>query len=140
MSIFHAIYVSTATCPLSSEQLRDLLNASRQRNKRLGLTGLLLYARNRFIQVLEGPEEAVKEVIGSIRRDYRHKNMDILRYEKKEARNFPDWRMGFRNFIDEMEDLSAVSRFLDPDFDTTVFKNDSSEAYHLLLAFRNANA
>ena len=140
MSIFHVIYVSTATNQLSSEQLRDLLSFSRHRNNSLGLTGLLLYARNRFMQVLEGPEEAVKEVIDSIRRDCRHKNMDILRYEKKEARNFPDWRMGFRNFIDEMEDLSVVSRFLEPDFDTTVFKDDSSEAYHLLLAFRNGNA
>lgn len=140
MSIFHVIYVSTATEPLSSGQLRDLLIVARQRNSSLGLTGLLLFAHGKFMQVLEGPESAVREVFSSIQRDNRHKNIDTLRFEKKETRNFPDWRMGLRNFTVELEKLPAVSRFLEPDFDTSVFHDDSSEAYRMLLAFRDANA
>lgn len=47
--------------------------------------------------------------------------------------------MGFRNFTDDLETLPAFSRFLEPDFDTSVFHDDSIEAYRMLLAFRNAN-
>ena len=140
MNIFHVIYVSTATEPLSSGQLRELLIAARQRNSNLGLTGLLLYAHGKFIQVLEGSESAVREVFTSIQRDKRHKNIDTLRFENKETRNFPDWRMGYRNFTVDLETLPTVSRFLEPDFDTSVLHDDSSEAYRMLLAFRNANA
>ena len=139
MLIFHVIYVSTATEPLSSGQLQDLIHVSRQRNSSLGLTGLLLYADKRFMQVLEGPEPAVREVFESIQKDSRHKNIDTLRFEMKDVRHFPDWRMGFRNFTVAKETLPVVSRFLEPDFDTRVFHDNSNEAYRLLLAFRNAH-
>ena len=139
MSIFHTIYVSTATEPLSSGQLRDLLFVARRRNSSLDITGLLLYDHGRFMQVLEGLEPGVKEVFDSIQRDHRHKNIDVLRFEEIESRHFPDWKMGFRNFTVEIETLPVVSRFLEPDFDTSVFHDDSNEAYGILLAFRNAN-
>lgn len=139
MQIFHVIYVSTATEPLSTGQFREILNVARQRNDKLGLTGLLLYAHGRFMQVLEGPELAVREVFGSIQGDFRHKNIDTLRFEDKESRHFPDWRMGFRNFTVAIETLPVVSRFLEPDFDTSVFHDDSNDAYRSLLAFRNAH-
>lgn len=137
--MFHVIYVSTATEPLSPSQLRDLLNVSRQRNHKLGLTGLLLYSHERFIQVLEGPESAVRKVFGSIQRDCRHKNIDMLRLENKESRHFPDWRMGIQNLTVSIETLPVISHFLEPDFDTSAFQDDSSEAYRMLLAFRKAH-
>lgn len=139
MAICHVIYVSTATEPLSVEQLLELLDVARRRNERLGLTGLLLYSHGRFMQVLEGPELAVIEVFGSIQKDPRHKNIDTLRFECKQGRNFPDWRMGFRNHTDAIETLPFVSRFLDPDFDTSQFDDDANDAYRALLAFRNAH-
>jgi len=135
MSIFHVIYLSTATIPLSSSQLRDLLTDARQRNLDLELTGLLLYAHGRFMQVLEGPESAVRTVFDSIQRDERHKNVETIRLEEKESRHFPDWRMGFRNFTVSIETLPVISRFLEPDFDLSAFQGDSKD-YRMLLAFR----
>ena len=137
--MFHIIYVSTATERLSPSQLRDLLAVARQRNHSLGLTGLLLYANERFIQVLEGPEPAVRKVFETIQRDVRHKNIDTLRLESIEDRHFPDWRMGFHNFDVSSETLPAISHFLEPDFDTSVFEGNLSESYRALLAFRAAH-
>ena len=137
--MFHVIFVSTATEPLPSSQLLDILNVSRQRNHSLGLTGFLLYSHERFIQVLEGPESAVREVFGSIQRDCRHKNIDTLRLENKEGRHFPDWRMGIENVAVSIATLPVISRFLEPDFDTSGFQDDSIEAYRMLLAFRKAH-
>lgn len=138
IQLAHVIYISAASYPMSRSQLGDLLTVSRQRNYRLRLTGLLLYSHQRFIQVLEGPENAVREVFKSIEQDNRHRHIDILRFEQKIARHFPDWRMGFRNFAVSVENLPAISNFLEPDFDTEVFRNESSEAYSMLLEFRSA--
>lgn len=137
--MFHVIYVSTATEPHSSSQLRDLLVVSRQRNDHLNLTGLLLYAHERFMQVLEGPEPAVREVFKSIQRDAMHKNVYTLRFEVKEKRHFPDWRMGFRDLSLATVASPAISRFLEASYDTSVFEDESSEPYRMLLAFRDAN-
>ena len=91
------------------------------------------------MQVLEGPELAVRELFKLIQGDSRHKGIDPLRFEKKESRHFPDWRMGFRNFTVEIESLPSLSCFLEPEFDFSVFHDDSSEAYRALLAFRSAH-
>ncbi|MGI9284310.1 MAG: BLUF domain-containing protein [Pseudomonadales bacterium] len=113
--MFHVIYVSTATEPISPPQLYDLLTVARQRNYNLRLTGLLLYAHERFMQVLEGPEPAVREVFGSIQRDGRHKNIDTLRLEAKEGRDFPDWRMGFRGSVHKsVSILYSIEKRIEP--------------------------
>ena len=98
----------------------------------------MLYHHERFMQVLEGPETGVRKVFASIERDSRHRDIDTLRFEAKERRNFPDWRMRFRNFAVSAESLPFVSNFLDPDFDTRALLDDSSEAWRMLLAFRDA--
>ena len=137
--MFHVIYVSTATEPLIKPGFVDLLNVARKRNQKLGLSGLLLYSRERFIQVLEGDESAVTKVYASIQVDNRHKDIDLLRFEAKQHRHFPDWRMGFRDLDDDLGGLQGISNFLEPGFDTSVFKDDSSDAYQLLLTFRDAH-
>lgn len=137
--MFHVIYVSTATRALTKKDLVELLDVARNRNQGLGLTGLLLYSKERFIQVLEGDEAAVKEVWSSIKADNRHKDIDLLRYEVKSQRHFPDWRMGFRQLDDEVAGMEGVSKFLEPGFDTSAFRDDSSDAYQMLLVFRDAH-
>lgn len=90
------------------------------------------------MQVLEGSESAVNLVFSSIQRDNRHRDLHILVLEQKERRHFPDWRMGFRNFTVSAETLPTISKFLEPGFDTSIFRDDSSDAYRLLLEFRSA--
>ena len=137
--MFHVIYVSTETEPMQKQGLIELLDVSRSRNEILGVTGLLLHSKERFIQVLEGEEPAVRQVWASIQRDSRHKDIDLLRCEAKPYRHFPDWRMGFRSLGDDESGLQGFSKFLQPGFDTSAFKDDSSDAYRLLLLFREAH-
>lgn len=89
------VYSSTATQPFEPDSLQKLLQHSRHNNDNKGLTGMLLYRGGRFIQVLEGPENTVRDVVETIRSDPRHTNMRILLREPIEHRNFPDWTMGY---------------------------------------------
>ena len=90
------------------------------------------------MQVLEGDEADVMKIFADIERDLRHKKVDVLRAEYIQYRNFPDWTMGFRN-VDKI-DLSTVpgfTRFLEHDFNSKYFCEDSVEAHRMLLAFKD---
>jgi len=56
---------------------------------------MLLYADKNFIQVLEGPEEAVESVFSSIERDHHHGQVTVLQREAVPHRNFQVWSMGY---------------------------------------------
>ncbi len=99
-SMFSLVYVSSATHLLSNQDPVRLLQQSREKNVRLGVSGMLLYKDGNFIQVLEGPEKNVRDLYLTISKDHRHKGLIVLLEEKIAERRFPDWSMGFRNLRD----------------------------------------
>ncbi|MCU1544345.1 MAG: photopigment and puc expression activator [Microbacteriaceae bacterium] len=94
-------YVSIATTTISDEEISALLTRSRENNQRDGITGTLLYHRGRFIQIFEGPKEIVRSRFATIASDPRHRDVRIMREKTIEARQFPEWTMGFRTLSDE---------------------------------------
>ena len=61
-SLMHLVYVSCATRDFSDDELRFLLKQSRDKNLRQNVTGMLLYAKDTFFQVLEGNASDVYEI------------------------------------------------------------------------------
>ena len=61
------IYVSAATQLFSKAELLQLLTLVREKNQRLAVTGMLLYKDGDFIQLLEGEESVVKQVLDKIK-------------------------------------------------------------------------
>lgn len=101
-SLFQLIYKSEKTAPMSEEDVRELLQKARSKNEGLGITGLLLYAQDRFLQVLEGPKAAVLNLYDTIQDDLRHTHVETVLAMPVSRRTFPDWKMG-------LEDLTVVS-------------------------------
>lgn len=95
MGIARLMYVSKSRQALTSDQMDELLETARYNNARNGITGLLLYTADSFIQVLEGPEEAVGKTFDAIRKDPRHRDITVLIRDRIEARSFPGWAMGY---------------------------------------------
>lgn len=90
------VYVSSATEQFDESRIPDLLAKSREKNGDLDVTGLLLYERGNFLQVLEGAADTVEELYDTIQRDPRHRGCIVLMRESIFERKFPDWSMGFR--------------------------------------------
>lgn len=124
---------------MSEDDLVGLLQQSRARNERLRITGMLLYKGGFFMQVLEGEEKNVLEVFADIQTDIRHKRVFEIVSEYVQHRDFPDWTMGFTN-IDTLDvsTVPAYTPFLEHDFGSAYFSEDSVEAHSLLLAFKHA--
>ncbi|WP_285036203.1 BLUF domain-containing protein [Plantibacter sp. ME-Dv--P-095] len=89
------VYASTATQPFSDEDLTAMLATSRENNARSGLTGMLVHRDGRFLQVLEGPEAAVRGLMDTLSADPRHTGIRVMFEEPIRERQFADWTMGF---------------------------------------------
>ena len=132
------IYVSTSINLLSDEELLDLLKVSRDHNKALDITGLLLYKGGNFMQVLEGPDEVVNSLYEKIKLDPRHKDVTVISSEQIPARQFPAWEMAFQNLDNPaVKDEPGYSQFLQDEFTADVYRENPLRAYIMLLTFRD---
>jgi hypothetical protein len=95
--VFYLIYVSHAADGLKSSDLHDILNKAHQVNATFGISGLLLYKNKRFMQLIEGQEDAVRGLYQKILQDPRHRDLIVLQEDTEPERQFPGWSMAFRN-------------------------------------------
>lgn len=95
------IYCSQATYDLAPEELVSLLEKSRMNNERDGLSGMLLYSSQSFLQMLEGDEEPLRKAYERIENDSRHVNLRLLADIETTAPLFGEWTMGFEHVDDE---------------------------------------
>jgi hypothetical protein len=108
-------YMSRAVGRFSEEDLQQILAVSRVNNQRDGLTGMLLYADEHFIQTLEGEEAAVDAAFTRIGADPRHRDVEVTLRDQVSERNFDAWSMGFKRVSShEADEIPGFTDFLDP--------------------------
>jgi hypothetical protein len=88
-------YVSRTSRMLTADEIQRLLAAARLRNARLGITGVLLYFDECFMQYIEGPRHGLELVYRKIRQDPLHFGLIKLLRHEVGARVFPQWSMAF---------------------------------------------
>jgi hypothetical protein len=86
------IYTSTPF-GFDTATLLAILMSARHWNKREGITGTLICRDDIFLQLLEGPKEAVEGAFTRISRDGRHIDIVELHRGETDHRLFPDWDM-----------------------------------------------
>ena len=130
------VYLSHHAAEFTNDELRSLMRHARKKNKRLGITGLLLVDRPLFLQVLEGPTSAVDSLIATIASDTRHRDMDIIYVnEQLPEREFAQWLMACKILGDK---LPADYKALDERVKQIlrVAQPNGYLAHRLLLDFR----
>ena len=88
------LYASRPAPALAASQIESILEQSRRNNPRLGVTGILCFTSEVFIQVLEGGRDEVCELFNGIVRDDRHRDVRLLVYDEVSERSFSNWTMG----------------------------------------------
>jgi len=71
---------------LAQLELFNILLVARRRNNLSGITGALMLNQGCFVQVLEGPHDAVAETYERIERDPRHRSLTLLHFTPIEYR------------------------------------------------------
>ncbi len=79
---------------LSESELKEILKSAKSNNLDRGITGILVARNGAFLQFLEGDINRVTEVFNRIKKDIRHKNIEVLINESADRMIFPNWAMG----------------------------------------------
>ncbi|HEX8623122.1 MAG TPA: BLUF domain-containing protein [Allosphingosinicella sp.] len=86
-------YTSRARLDLTDEDLADIHQTARHLNALEGVTGLLLFDGSRFLQIIEGGEAAIDNLVERLRRDPRHSAFEVRDERFVDSRSFEDWSM-----------------------------------------------
>lgn len=102
-------YTSRARLDLRDEDLTAIQQTARHLNALDGISGLLLFDGARFLQIVEGAEGAIDNLVERLRMDPRHSAFEVRDERYVERRSFPDWSMelvrvsaGYRNAKEEV--------------------------------------
>ncbi|MCJ7420427.1 BLUF domain-containing protein [Sphingomicrobium astaxanthinifaciens] len=91
------VYTSLVTCPLTPAAIELLLLKARRANALSDVTGLLIHSNSRFLQILEGPNDAVVALYAKIEEDKRHHSLRLIDDRHTAFRAYPDWQMAFED-------------------------------------------
>lgn len=107
-------YKSLATAAPSGSDLDVLAGKARARNRKLGVTGMLIYEGGSFLQTLEGPAEKLQALWSSIKQDPRHDHIEVLSEHIVPARLFSDWDLLLHSRLDDGPISANVKRATPP--------------------------
>jgi hypothetical protein len=140
MALSQLIYVSSATRPLTGDDIRKILESAVRHNSANDVTGMLLHASGSFLQVLEGEDAAIDEVFARISADDRHHNLVVIARDKVAARDFGAWSMGSRGVnADDAKALPGYAPFLEHGFDAATIGAKPGLAFDMLKRFAANN-
>lgn len=135
--MFRLVYMSAPEGEWDTPRLLGLLDECRQHNADAGITGLLLYRPDMFMQVLEGDEDAVWALYHRIEEDQRHHDLTPIMMGTVPLRRFDQWSMAFRDLRSrELIGRPGFSELLNMPLAAIPFFTQSTRLEDLLLAFR----
>ncbi len=121
MAVYQLIYCSVATRLLGCEELARMVEQARINNYSQAITGVLLYAEGRFLQVLEGEMAPVEALYEHISSDARHAESIRMYSAPVPHRLFAHWSMGFGRV--PAPALARLSAYLDPQYRAALLPN-----------------
>jgi len=109
--LMRVTYVSRSTFkPFGSQSgiepnVARILSQSRRNNMHRNLVGVLYYGNGCFFQCLEGKSDDIDKLLESLRRDPRHRDLEILSREPIEQLSFMDWNMKYVSVDQKVQEL-----------------------------------
>lgn len=88
-------FTSRARAGLKPAETSSIIGASRSNNARDGVTGVLLYSGETFLQLVEGSDAALVSLWRRLLGDDRHRQVATLHDGSVHARWFESWRAGY---------------------------------------------
>lgn len=133
--LIQLVYCSTAQGDFSRDNVLELLRVARRKNADRNVTGMLLFAKGSFFQVLEGGQESVEEIFSAIKKDTRHMAVTVIIKEPIARRTFGDWTMGYADLSpEEIDEITGTNDFFIREDLTSDVQKERVEK--LLEAFR----
>ncbi len=88
------IYTSIESHHITFDEIEEIIKIAITENYKHNITGMLIYNGIYFLQVIEGDEVSVLQLFENLKKDLRHKDINILDLRTIEQRDFENWNMG----------------------------------------------
>ena len=86
-------YTSLARLDLTEDGGVAIHREAARQNALDGITGLLVFNGTHFLQILEGSDDAIEDLLQRLRRDRRHEAVEVRDERMIDQRLFGDWSM-----------------------------------------------
>jgi hypothetical protein len=105
------VYRSITTAPSgkAADDIPGIIYDAAARNGLEGITGLLYCEDDSFLQLVEGHDDAIDDLLDRLYADDRHRDLRILADREVDEREFGDWTMAYR---DRRESIDAFDERL----------------------------
>jgi len=133
-SLLQLAYLSAVSAQWTAFDTSAILQVSRRNNAQRAITGLLLYGKRQYLQVLEGEPKSVTALFEVIRTDARHTGVTEIFRRPIEQRDFADWSMAFQELSRVGPEVQGYNEFLREHFD--IGSIDAAATRSLLQLFR----
>lgn len=124
-------YTSTSLIPHDEvqTQIDHIVATAKYKNKKLDITGVLFFLNDCFLQIIEGDEENLNQLMRSIQNDSRHKDIDIVIDSAVEKRGFSQWNMDVFHLESSQSFNAATIRSLTESFTKNLLPRSDSLLY-----------
>ena len=135
MNKIQVVYTSKARSDVNEAQIVDIHAKALSNNAQKGITGMLLYTKSTFLQVIEGEVDAIDCLMEKIKSDTRHSDVEILVRNSIKQREFTNWSMGYRR-LDEADaaTLANFAPFFEDGFNARKFCERPGASLDILRA------
>ena len=111
--LFAAAYSSLPARPLTADEVRALVDRAEASNRRAGVTGQLLLVEDdgrvvRYVQWIEGPRDALLDLLTRITNDARHYDVRLSHVGPAAERRYPSWAMRERRASSDALDRARL--------------------------------
>lgn len=93
--LIYVVYSSLSTRPLAEQAKHDMVERSKRKNSRHGITSVLLHRQGAFLQGIEGEEADVQALYANLCQDPRHDHLRLLVHVPVTRRLFASQSMSF---------------------------------------------
>lgn len=106
-SLARLVYASTKGRYVDGEELKKIMATAKVNNGELGVTGVLIFNSQFFLQALEGTRDQITSLFNSISKDERHKCIQLISMRDIDHRCWAQWSMRLISITEKEEKIYA---------------------------------
>ncbi len=88
-------YASRANPDVSAKDFNEILQQANENNAENGITGMLIFNKNYFLQTIEGPRAQINRLLYSLIADIRHHDLQVIETRELKHRDWAKWSMNY---------------------------------------------
>lgn len=88
-------YASRANPDVSAKDFNEILQQANENNAANGITGMLIFNKNYFLQTIEGPRAQINRLLYSLIADTRHHDLQVIETREIRHRDWAKWSMNY---------------------------------------------